>query len=64
VSARVDVLGVGFDRLDLTGAAVRIAERYAAGQRTFGRLGGMLDGEALGLLLIGKDYGNVVAAEA
>ena len=35
MSARVDVLGVGFDRLDLTGAAARIAERYAAGQRSF-----------------------------
>ena len=35
MAARVDVLGVGFDRLDLTGASVRIAERYGAGQRTF-----------------------------
>src|ERR1700694_1168694 len=33
--ARVDILGVGFDRIDLTAAAERIIERHAAGQRTF-----------------------------
>jgi N-acetylglucosaminyldiphosphoundecaprenol N-acetyl-beta-D-mannosaminyltransferase len=33
--ARVDILGVGFDRIDLAGAAERIIERHAAGQRTF-----------------------------
>ena len=32
---RVDILGVGFDRVDLTGAAELIASRHAAGQRTF-----------------------------
>ena len=32
---RVDILGVGFDRIDLAGAAERIIERHAAGQRTF-----------------------------
>jgi N-acetylglucosaminyldiphosphoundecaprenol N-acetyl-beta-D-mannosaminyltransferase len=35
VSARVDVLGVGFDRLDLAGAAERILRRLDAGDRTF-----------------------------
>src|SRR5437899_6864974 len=34
-SARVDILGVGFDRVDLAAAAERIIERHAAGQRTF-----------------------------
>src|SRR3989442_12111367 len=34
-SARVDILGVGFDRIDLAAAAERIIERHAAGQRTF-----------------------------
>ena len=33
--ARVDILGVGFDRIDLVAAAERIIERHAAGQRTF-----------------------------
>ena len=33
--ARVDILGVGFDRIDLASAAERIIERHAAGQRTF-----------------------------
>ena len=32
---RVDILGIGFDRIDLAGAAERIIERHAAGQRTF-----------------------------
>jgi N-acetylglucosaminyldiphosphoundecaprenol N-acetyl-beta-D-mannosaminyltransferase len=32
---RVDILGVGFDRLDLPAAAERIIERHAAGQRSF-----------------------------
>ena len=32
---RVDILGVGFDRVDLAAAAERIIERHAAGQRTF-----------------------------
>jgi N-acetylglucosaminyldiphosphoundecaprenol N-acetyl-beta-D-mannosaminyltransferase len=32
---RVDILGVGFDRVDLATAADRIIERHAAGQRTF-----------------------------
>jgi N-acetylglucosaminyldiphosphoundecaprenol N-acetyl-beta-D-mannosaminyltransferase len=35
LSARVDILGIGFDRLDLSAAAERIIERHAAGQRTF-----------------------------
>ena len=35
MSARVDILGIGFDRLDLTQAADRIAERHARGDRTF-----------------------------
>ena len=35
MAARVDVLGVGFDRLDLTAAAERIVRRQAAGERTF-----------------------------
>jgi N-acetylglucosaminyldiphosphoundecaprenol N-acetyl-beta-D-mannosaminyltransferase len=35
VSARVDILGVGFDRVDLAAAAERIIERHAAGKRTF-----------------------------
>ena len=34
-AARVDILGVGFDRVDLAAAAERIIERHAAGQRTF-----------------------------
>ncbi|HEV8669478.1 MAG TPA: WecB/TagA/CpsF family glycosyltransferase [Candidatus Limnocylindria bacterium] len=33
--ARVDILGVGFDRVDLAAAAERIIERHAAEQRTF-----------------------------
>jgi N-acetylglucosaminyldiphosphoundecaprenol N-acetyl-beta-D-mannosaminyltransferase len=33
--ARVDILGVGFDRVDLAAAAERIIERHAAGRRTF-----------------------------
>jgi N-acetylglucosaminyldiphosphoundecaprenol N-acetyl-beta-D-mannosaminyltransferase len=33
--ARVDVLGVEFDRLDLASAAERIIERHAEGRRTF-----------------------------
>jgi N-acetylglucosaminyldiphosphoundecaprenol N-acetyl-beta-D-mannosaminyltransferase len=33
--ARVDILGVGFDRIDLAAAAERIIERHAAGKRTF-----------------------------
>ena len=32
---RVDILGVGFDRVGLTAAAELIASRHAAGQRTF-----------------------------
>jgi N-acetylglucosaminyldiphosphoundecaprenol N-acetyl-beta-D-mannosaminyltransferase len=32
---RVDILGVGFDRVDLAAAAERIIERHAAGQRSF-----------------------------
>jgi N-acetylglucosaminyldiphosphoundecaprenol N-acetyl-beta-D-mannosaminyltransferase len=32
---RVDILGVGFDRIDLPAAAERIIERHAAEQRTF-----------------------------
>ncbi|HKW78689.1 MAG TPA: glycosyltransferase, partial [Candidatus Limnocylindria bacterium] len=32
---RVDVLGIGFDRLDLSGAAAEILRRLAAGERTF-----------------------------
>jgi N-acetylglucosaminyldiphosphoundecaprenol N-acetyl-beta-D-mannosaminyltransferase len=35
LSARVDILGIGFDRLDLTAAADRVVSRYQAGQRTF-----------------------------
>jgi N-acetylglucosaminyldiphosphoundecaprenol N-acetyl-beta-D-mannosaminyltransferase len=35
VSARVDVLGVGFDRVDLAAAAERILRRLDAGERTF-----------------------------
>jgi N-acetylglucosaminyldiphosphoundecaprenol N-acetyl-beta-D-mannosaminyltransferase len=35
VSARVDVLGVGFDRVDLTAAAERALRRLDAGERTF-----------------------------
>jgi N-acetylglucosaminyldiphosphoundecaprenol N-acetyl-beta-D-mannosaminyltransferase len=35
VSARVDVLGVGFDRVDLAGAAERILRRLDAGDSTF-----------------------------
>jgi N-acetylglucosaminyldiphosphoundecaprenol N-acetyl-beta-D-mannosaminyltransferase len=34
-SARVDILGVGFDRVDLPAAAERIIARHAAGQRSF-----------------------------
>jgi N-acetylglucosaminyldiphosphoundecaprenol N-acetyl-beta-D-mannosaminyltransferase len=34
-TARVEVLGIGFDRVDLSAAAERIIERHAAGQRTF-----------------------------
>ena len=33
--ARVDILGVGFDRIDLAAAAERVIERHAAGQRSF-----------------------------
>jgi N-acetylglucosaminyldiphosphoundecaprenol N-acetyl-beta-D-mannosaminyltransferase len=32
---RVDVLGVGFDRVDLTGALETLLERYRRGERTF-----------------------------
>lgn len=32
---RVDVLGVGFDRLDLAGASLRILDRLDRGERTF-----------------------------
>jgi len=35
VSARVDVLGVGFDRVDLVAAAERALRRLDAGERTF-----------------------------
>ena len=35
MSARVDVLGVGFDRVDLTAAAERALRRLDAGERTF-----------------------------
>ena len=35
MSARVDVLGVGFDRVDLAAAAERILRRLDAGERTF-----------------------------
>lgn len=35
MAARVDVLGVGFDRVDLAGAAERILRRLDAGERTF-----------------------------
>ena len=35
MSARVDILGIGFDRVDLTSAAERIAQRYNAGERSF-----------------------------
>ena len=35
MSARVDVLGVGFDHIDLDGAARRILERLDHGERTF-----------------------------
>ncbi|MDP9276533.1 MAG: WecB/TagA/CpsF family glycosyltransferase, partial [Chloroflexota bacterium] len=35
MTARVDVLGVGFDRVDLAGAAERILRRLDAGQPTF-----------------------------
>jgi N-acetylglucosaminyldiphosphoundecaprenol N-acetyl-beta-D-mannosaminyltransferase len=35
VSARVDVLGVGFDRVPLTAAVERILRRVEAGERTF-----------------------------
>lgn len=33
--ARVEILGVGFDRVDLAAAAERIIERHSAGRRTF-----------------------------
>jgi N-acetylglucosaminyldiphosphoundecaprenol N-acetyl-beta-D-mannosaminyltransferase len=33
--ARVDILGVGFDRVDLSSAVERVAQRYNAGERTF-----------------------------
>lgn len=35
MAGRVDVLGIGFDRLDLTSAVERIAERFESGERTF-----------------------------
>jgi N-acetylglucosaminyldiphosphoundecaprenol N-acetyl-beta-D-mannosaminyltransferase len=35
VADRVDILGIGFDRLGLSGAAERIIERHIAGKRTF-----------------------------
>jgi N-acetylglucosaminyldiphosphoundecaprenol N-acetyl-beta-D-mannosaminyltransferase len=35
VQRRVDVLGVGFDRLDLAGTVTRILERLDRGERTF-----------------------------
>ena len=35
MSARVNVLGIGFDRLDLTSAAERVAERHSRDERTF-----------------------------
>jgi len=35
VSARVDVLGVGFDRVDLAAAVERTLRRLDAGERTF-----------------------------
>ena len=35
MSARVDVLGVGFDRVGLAAAAQRILRRFDAGERTF-----------------------------
>lgn len=35
MSARVEILGVGFDRVDLAAAAERIIERHASEQRTF-----------------------------
>jgi len=35
VPPRVDVLGVGFDRLDLRAAEARILERFDRGERTF-----------------------------
>jgi N-acetylglucosaminyldiphosphoundecaprenol N-acetyl-beta-D-mannosaminyltransferase len=35
LSARVDILGIGFDRVDLSSAVERITQRYAAGDRTF-----------------------------
>ena len=34
-ATRVDILGVGFDRIDLAGAAERVIERHAAEKRTF-----------------------------
>ena len=34
-AARVDILGVDFDRIDLAAAAGRIIERHAAGERSF-----------------------------
>ncbi|TMG54633.1 MAG: WecB/TagA/CpsF family glycosyltransferase [Chloroflexi bacterium] len=35
MSARVDILGIGFDRLDLTQAAEQIAQRHARAERSF-----------------------------
>ena len=35
MAGRVDILGIPFDRLDLTAAAERIAARHAGGERTF-----------------------------
>ena len=35
MSARVDVLGVGFDRVPLAAAVERILRRVEAGERTF-----------------------------
>jgi len=35
VTARVDVLGVGFDRVDLAGAVAGVLRRLDAGERTF-----------------------------
>jgi N-acetylglucosaminyldiphosphoundecaprenol N-acetyl-beta-D-mannosaminyltransferase len=35
LASRVGILGIGFDRLDLTGAIERIAQRHESGERTF-----------------------------
>jgi len=35
LSARVDILGIGFDRVDLTTAVEWIARRYESGERSF-----------------------------